>query len=71
MLILSRRQDESIVIGDGDDTITIEVLSFSRSQGVRLGITAAPDVAIDRSEVRARKVHGIPPLRKPRRNGRA
>ncbi len=52
MLILSRRPNESLRIG-GDVIIT--VVGFSGSQ-IRLGITAPPQVTIDREEVHQRKM---------------
>jgi len=51
MLILTRRPDESLHIGDN---IVITVLSIKGHQ-VRIGITAPKEVVIDREEVRARK----------------
>jgi len=47
MLILSRRTDESIVIGD---EVTITILSVKGKQ-VRVGITAPPDVSVHREEI--------------------
>jgi len=47
MLILSRRTDESIVIGD---EVTITILSVKGKQ-VRIGITAPPDVSVHREEI--------------------
>lgn len=47
MLVVTRRTDEAIVIGDG---IEVRVLRVGRS-GVRLGITAAADVPVHRREV--------------------
>lgn len=47
MLVVTRRVDEAIVIGDG---IEVRVLRVGTS-GVRLGITAAPEVAVHRREV--------------------
>lgn len=47
MLVVTRRVDEAIVIGDG---MEVRVLRVGRS-GVRLGITAAPDVPVHRREV--------------------
>jgi carbon storage regulator len=52
MLILTRRLDESLVIGSD---ITLTVLDI-HGQQVRLGINAPRNVAIDREEVRARKI---------------
>ena len=47
MLVLSRKKDEKIVIGDN---ITIMVLEI-RGDKVRLGIDAAKDVPVDRFEI--------------------
>lgn len=47
MLVLSRKREESIVIGD-DITITVVEV---RGDKVRLGITAPLDVAVHRKEV--------------------
>lgn len=51
MLVLSRRADEAIVIGNN---IVITVLEVSANQ-VRIGIDAPPTLSIDRHEVRERK----------------
>jgi carbon storage regulator len=50
MLVLTRRLDESIVIEGG---IRITVLGVKGGQ-VRLGISAPPDVRVDRQEVHER-----------------
>jgi len=47
MLILRRRVDEQIVIDGGITVTVIEV----RGDSVRLGLTAPPNVAINRREV--------------------
>jgi carbon storage regulator len=47
MLVLSRKKNESIVIGD---TITIVVVEI-RGDKVRLGIEAPKDVPVHREEV--------------------
>lgn len=47
MLVVTRRLDEAIVIGDG---IEVRVLRVGRS-GVKLGITARPDVPVHRREI--------------------
>jgi len=47
VLILSRRTDESIVIGD---EVTITILSVKGKQ-VRIGITAPPNVSVHREEI--------------------
>jgi carbon storage regulator len=54
MLVLKRHLNEKILIGD---SVVIEVVRIQGGEGgsVRLGITAPPDVRIDREEVRERR----------------
>jgi carbon storage regulator len=52
MLILSRRPQESLVIGRN---ITVTVLGIKGNQ-VRLGFCAPREVVIDRAEVQQRKL---------------
>ena len=47
MLVVTRKRDEAIVIGDG---IEVRVLRHGRD-GVRLGITAPPHVPVHRQEI--------------------
>ena len=54
MLVLTRKQDQSIVIGSSPDMVTIKVVDI-RYNTVRLGITAPGHIAVDREEVRAEK----------------
>ncbi len=49
MLILTRKLDETIIIGDNAD-ITIKVLGVRGNQ-VKLGIDAPKDVAVHREEI--------------------
>lgn len=51
MLVLSRFLDERILIGED---IVVQVVDI-RGDKVRLGITAPPEVRIDREEVRVRR----------------
>lgn len=48
MLVLSRKRNEQIDIGDG--TVTVTVVEI-RGDKVRLGIEAAPDIPVHRMEV--------------------
>ena len=52
MLILSRRPNESLRIGGN---VVITVVGFSGNQ-IRLGITAPPNIVVDREEVHQRKM---------------
>jgi carbon storage regulator len=56
MLVLSRKLNEKVVIGDG---IVVTVVKIDRNQ-VRLGIEAPGDVSIFREEIMPgyRKEHG-------------
>ncbi len=47
MLVLSRKRDESIMIGDEIEVIVVDI----RGDKVRLGITAPRSVTVDRREV--------------------
>lgn len=51
MLVLSRRQSETIVIGDN---IRVQVLEISGGR-VRLAIAAPPSISVDREEIWERK----------------
>lgn len=50
MLVLSRKLDESIVIGDGPDKIVITVVDI-RGDKVKLGIAAPIEVPVHRKEI--------------------
>jgi len=50
MLVLSRKLDQSIVIGDGEDAIKITVIDI-RGDKIKLGISARPEVAVHREEI--------------------
>lgn len=58
MLILTRRVDESLVIGDN---VTVTVLGVKGNQ-VRIGVDAPRDVSVHREEL-ARKHEGRDPKR--------
>ncbi len=47
MLVFTRKRDEAIIIGNG---IEIRVVRIGKD-GVRIGITAPPDVPVHRSEI--------------------
>ncbi len=50
MLVLSRRRDEVVMIGDGDSLVTVKVVDI-RGDKVRLGITAPRSIPVHRKEV--------------------
>ena len=50
MLVLTRRNEESVWIGDAE----VKVME-AREGRVRLGITAPPEIAVDRDEIRKLK----------------
>ena len=66
MLCLTRRRDESIIIGDD---IVITVIDI-RGGNVRLGITARAETPVHRAEVKARLDAGEPPTRARQEWGR-
>lgn len=47
MLVLTRKVNQSIVIGEGIEVVVLEV----RGEQVRLGIRAPRDVAVHRKEI--------------------
>lgn len=51
MLVLSRKKDERIVIGDSITVMVVEI----RGDKVRLGISAPKDVPVNREEIAIRK----------------
>ena len=50
MLVLSRKNGESIVVGDGSERIEFTIVQI-RGDKVRVGITAPKAVPVHRSEV--------------------
>ncbi len=50
MLILTRRVGETLMIGDGDDLVTVTVLGVKGNQ-IRLGISAPKHVSVHREEI--------------------
>lgn len=51
MLILSRRKDQKIIIGDNITIVVVEI----KDGKVRLGIEAPENISIDREEIRKSK----------------
>jgi len=54
MLMLGRRKDEVIIIGEGDSQIRVTVVDIVGNR-VRLGIQAPPEVRILRGEIEEAK----------------
>jgi carbon storage regulator len=52
MLILTRRVGESLIIGED---IEVTVCGVNGNQ-IRIGINAPKDIAVDRAEIRERKI---------------
>jgi carbon storage regulator len=50
LLVLSRKKDEEIVIGEGDSQIVVMVIEL-RGDKVRLGVRAAKEIPVHRREV--------------------
>ena len=50
MLVLSRKKNESLIIGKGDQEVTIVVVEI-RGDKVRLGVEAPKEVPVHRREV--------------------
>lgn len=56
MLILTRAVGKSIIIGNLGDEVIVTVLKVTGND-VRIGITAPPEISVDREEVRERKIN--------------
>lgn len=54
MLVLTRKHDEQIVIGEEGNQITITILKIQGSEKVSIGIEAHPNTPIFRKELLAR-----------------
>lgn len=54
MLVLTRKPDEKIVIGEEGNEITITILKIQGSEKVSIGIEAHPDTPIFRQELLTR-----------------
>ena len=64
MLVLSRKSQESVVVGgsvDSEPTVIVRVLEI-RNGRVRLGFEAAKDIPVHREEVWDRIRDSVPPL---------
>lgn len=62
MLVLSRKKNESIFVGEAE----VRILAV-HGDNVRIGIEAPRDVPIDRAEVRRRKLAEARPASPPKR----
>lgn len=50
MLVLSRKSDEAVVVGDGAEAITVTIVEI-RGDKVRLGFSGPKHVPIHRQEI--------------------
>lgn len=50
MLVLSRKRNQKIVVGKGENRVEIQVLAI-RGRAVRIGVTAPDGVPIHRQEI--------------------
>ena len=57
MLVLTRREGESIVIDNGKIRFTI--LDIPRGNKVRIGIEASPEICVDREEVSIQRTQKV------------
>jgi carbon storage regulator len=51
MLVLSRKINESIMIGDDVEIVVVDIRGVGGSQRVRLGINASREVSVHRKEI--------------------
>jgi carbon storage regulator len=54
MLILTRNIGQAIIIGEGDDKAEVRILNIIGDK-VKLGITASPQIPVDREEIYNKK----------------
>ena len=50
MLVLSRKVGQCVIVSFNGETVTIELMQISGSR-VRIGVDAAPQVAVHRKEI--------------------
>lgn len=50
MLVLTRRNDETLVIGKGDSQVVVRVVCIGRGK-VRLGVECKPEIKVLRGEL--------------------
>lgn len=62
MLVLSRKRNEKIVIGDNISIMIVDI----RGDQVQVGIDAPRSMPVDRAEVAVAKADGVPHTRKKR-----
>jgi carbon storage regulator len=65
MLVLTRKANQSIIIGDDIEVTVVEV----RGEQVRLGITAPREIPIYRREIYEEMLHGAPKIGAAPHNG--
>lgn len=62
MLVLQRRVDQDVIVGEGDAQVRVTVVDI-RGDKVRLGFTAAKGIPVHRREVyeKIKRKQGLPP----------
>ena len=51
ILVLSRKAGQKIIIGEGDHEIVVQVVEIGKNKAVRIGVEAAKEIPVMRSEV--------------------
>ena len=59
MLVLERRLDEKIIIGNDITLMVVDIKWGGKKPSVKIGISAPPGVGVDREEVRQSKVDDV------------
>ena len=59
MLVLERRLDEKIIIGNDITLMVVDIKGGGKKPSVKIGISAPPGVGVDREEVRQSKVGDV------------
>lgn len=59
MLVLTRRQGETLIIGEGENLVRVTVVSAGITGQVRMAIDAPRHISVDREEIRARKERAV------------
>ena len=63
MLVLTRKETQSIIVGEGQDKIVITLLEIQNGSQARIGIQAPEHVSIVRSELLRERPGTLRPLK--------